>query len=199
MRTTSRAITLSLSIDECRTLLEENTDLVQGLFRAILGDGAFVEQRTLLRGAGDASVAGMIGDGVSPVEKVLAMQRISTFAPMAADDLLHLANIARRVSLDPKQPCYTRGDAPTLTILLSGEVSLEAEGEAAIVANEGDAIGVIETLAGVPLGRTGRVLKPGAALVIAHDDLFDLLGQRPALLQQLFSVLFGHRREVVAA
>ena len=39
----------------------------------------------------------------------------------------------------------------------------------------------------------------GAALVVSHDDLFDLLGQRPALLQQLFAVLFGRRREVVAA
>jgi CRP-like cAMP-binding protein len=92
---------------------------------------------------------------------------------------------------------FTSGDAPRLIVLLSGEVALEADGAETIVANEGDAIGVIETLAGVPLGRSARVATPGAALVVSHDDLFDLLAQRPALLQQLFAVLFGRRREAV--
>ena len=197
IRTTSRAITLSLSLDECATLLEENTDLVQGLFRTIVTDEAFAGQRMLLRGAGDESVAQMIGDGVSPVEKVLAMQRISTFAPMSTDDLLHLANVARRLTLAQGASVFTSGDAPRLIVLLSGEVALEADGAETIVANEGDAIGVIETLAGVPIGRNARVVTPGAALVVSHDDLFDLLAQRPALLQQLFAVLFGRRREAV--
>ena len=195
IRTTTRAITLSLSRDECRTLLAENTDLVQGLFRTIVTDASFTGQRTLLRGAGAHGMADMVGDGVSPIEKVLAMQRISTFAPMSTDDLLHLANVARRVTLDPKTPLFTSGDAPSLVVVLSGEISLEAEGAETLVANESDAIGVIETLAGVPVGRTARVTMQGAALVVSHDDLFDLLGQRPALLQQLFAVLFGTRRE----
>jgi hypothetical protein len=36
------------------------------------------------------------------------------------------------------------------------------------------------------------VTRPGSALVIARDDLFDLLGERSDLLQQIFGALFGH-------
>ena len=58
----------------------------------------------------------------------------------------------------------------------------------------GDAIGVIETCAGVPIGANIRVTAAGRTLRISHEDFFDLLGQRADLLQSLFATLFGARR-----
>jgi hypothetical protein len=59
--------------------------------------------------------------------------------------------------------------------------------------NAGDAIGVYETLAGVPLGRQARVLQNGLALKIDRDALFDLLADRPMLIQEIFGALFRAR------
>ena len=63
----------------------------------------------------------------------------------------------------------------------------------------GDVVGMYEALAGTAAGIAGpqarrlTVADPGVALCIDHDDLFDLLGQRPDLLQQIFNALFGKR------
>ena len=64
-------------------------------------------------------------------------------------------------------------------------------------AEQGDGVGVHEALAGSALGSTKShgsrltVAEASAALRIDSDDLFDLLGQRPELLQQIFSALFS--------
>jgi hypothetical protein len=42
------------------------------------------------------------------------------------------------------------------------------------------------------------VLTRGRVLRIDGEDLFDLLGQRPSLLQELFSALFRARRAATA-
>ena len=45
-----------------------------------------------------------------------------------------------------------------------------------------------------PAPRRLRVAQAGTALPIDRNDLYDLLGQRPDLLQQIFTALFGRRR-----
>jgi hypothetical protein len=56
-------------------------------------------------------------------------------------------------------------------------------------------IGSIFTMAGRPLGRSGDVLRSGVALRIDHDDLFELLGERPELLRQMFAGMFRMREQ----
>jgi hypothetical protein len=60
----------------------------------------------------------------------------------------------------------------------------------AIVVGPHHAVGIRETLARVPLTLRARVTRGGTALRIDRDDLFDLLGQRTSLLQQMFAALF---------
>ena len=83
---------------------------------------------------------------------------------------------------------------PGVFIVLDGEITVEGDGSEPVVVRGGDALGVFETLAGVPLGRTAKVTRAGRALRISHEDLFDLLGQRPDLLAHIFTTLFGARR-----
>ena len=197
-RTSSRAICLSLGIDECRGLLAENPDLVEGLFRTILEDPAFAEGAAVVRGTGEDADR-LAGDGLSPIEKVMSLQRISTFSHFRTDELLMLANAARRVVLDEGTTVFGEGSPPSLLILVTGEVALEHPTAPRIDADPGDAIGLYETLAGRPLLRSARVTRPGIALRVDRDDLFDALGDRPAMLQQLFTALFGARRDSRAA
>jgi hypothetical protein len=85
--------------------------------------------------------------------------------------------------------------------VLAGAVSLEAAGGPPVTAGPGDTVGVHETLAGAAVESRAVVTANGRALRIDGEELFDLLGQRPALLQQLFGALFRRPRasEEVAA
>ena len=197
-RTTKRTICLSLGIDQCRTLLAENADLVEGLFRTILDNPAFQDAAELVRGTG-VEAERLAGDGVTPIEKVMALQRISTFERFRADELLALANAAGRLPLVEGATLFGEGAPPALYILLSGRVTLTHPTGPAIEADPGDAISLYETLAGRSSARSARVTQAGFALRISREALYDALGERPGLLQQLFGALFGARREKTAA
>ena len=88
-------------------------------------------------------------------------------------------------------------DPPVVCIVLSGVLLVEAPDGSmpALRVEPGDVVGMHEALAGTAAGAASpqrlTVAERGAALRIDRDDLFDLLGQRPDLLQQIFSALFG--------
>ena len=82
-------------------------------------------------------------------------------------------------------------------LVLSGGLALTAPDrpQPMAQAGPGDAVGVYETLAGLESGSQIEkvqlvVTEPGSALQIERDELFDLLGQRPDLLQQIFAAIF---------
>ena len=58
------------------------------------------------------------------------------------------------------------------------------------VARAGDVIGSLSMLSGEPIGLTAHVTQDGAVLKLDRDELFDLLGERPELLRQLFEGMF---------
>ena len=49
-RTVETSVCLQLTLEEARTLLADNTDLVQGLFRWVLDHPAFQRDRIVVRG-----------------------------------------------------------------------------------------------------------------------------------------------------
>jgi hypothetical protein len=68
-----------------------------------------------------------------------------------------------------------------------------------LTADAGDVVGVYETMAGLPFGRSIHVTRRGTALRIDRAELFDLAGQRPVLLQQMFEALFRSEQAVGSA
>jgi CRP-like cAMP-binding protein len=198
-RTAETSICLQLTLEEARTLLADNTDLVLGLFRWVLDHPAFQRDRIVVHGEAPSKTAGLpatalaSSEPLKPIDKVLILQRVSLFARVPADEHLSLAAVARDEVLTTNETLLLPAGAPSIIIVLEGEITVEGDGESVVV-RAGDALGVVETLAGVPLGRTAKVTVPGRALRVSHDDLFDLLGQRPELLQHLFTTLFGARR-----
>jgi CRP-like cAMP-binding protein len=112
----------------------------------------------------------------------------------------NLASIALPVTLTPKAALFPESAPPALWILLSGEVALESStGEPTVSARAGDVIGSVNTMAGHALGRSAKVGPAGIALKIDREDLFDLLGERPELLRQMFAAMFSRRRAPSAA
>ena len=197
IKTLEPCVSLRLSTEEMRTLLADNTDLVQGFFRTLAGRGPKSGERSLMKGDAGEELERLAAAQLTPIQKVLALQRISVFSRVSATEMRHLATIARQVELVKDAVLSGEADPPVVSIVLSGAVLLEApDGSApALRAEAGDAVGMHEALAGSSAGAAGprrlTVAEAGAALCIDRDDLFDLLGQRPDLLQQIFSALFG--------
>ena len=194
IKTSGPAVSLTLSTNELQTLLADNTDLVQGLFRTLaarhgVGSG-------FIRSSAAIDLDRHPDHELTAVQKGLALQRIPLFAKVSGAEMLHLAAIASGVGLEEGEVVADQSTPFGLGILLSGELSLQAAAGPDVVARArpGDVIGMYETLANVE-GAGGDVrlvaTESGTALRINRDELFDLVGQRPELLQQIFAAIFA--------
>lgn len=194
LRTIDLAVTLVLSVEELRTLLSENTDLVVGLFATL----AKRETETLVHPTGATSELGALtAGGLASGEKVLALQRVPVFSRVSADEIGPLAGIAQVVTMQPGVPLFNESTPAAVWLLLSGEVQLNSpSGAAPLTARGGDVIGSISAIAGQPLGRTATVTRTGVALCLDREDLFALIAERPELLRQLFAGLFRNETAV---
>ena len=186
-KTTGVAVTLALTTDELRSLLADNTELVRGLFaemadRAEAPGGAPVEATGAAR-----DLRQLAGDGVSPVEKVLALQRVPYFSQLPAEETRQLAAVARTVTMKTGAQLFAASSPPATWLVLSGEVQLEQPEGATLTAKAGDVIGSFAALSGHEVGLNATVTQDGFALCIGRDDLFELMAERPELLRQMFA------------
>jgi CRP-like cAMP-binding protein len=192
VRTDGVAVTLVMTAEELRTLLADNPDLVTGLFTTLsdfMERGATPVHRT---GAG-ADLEQLAERGISPVEKILALQRVPLFSKVSAEEMRYLAEAAQTVPLQAGAELFPESAPPALWVVLSGELALEgaAAGPGGIAtAGSGDYFGAISTMAGAAPGLKGRATRGGVALRLDRDDLIALLGERPELLRHIFSGMF---------
>jgi AAA family ATP:ADP antiporter len=194
-RTLEASVCLQLTLEEGRALLADNTDLVEGLFRWVMDHPSLQASRIVLRGQEGPQPVEVVEVPLKPIDKLLALQRVSLFARVPVDERLSLAAVARELTFERGQTLVQPGDAPAIHLVFEGTVTVTpTEDPTPIISVPGDAIGVIETLAGVSLDATAKATSPVRVLSIGHDDLFDLLGQRPDMLQHMFTTLFGARR-----
>ncbi len=209
IRTTRRAVTLVVDEDELRTLLADDTELVRGLFRTLAEmtragsrlDRAQGNLRTLvdLKGARTDFAANRwaarLGAGddadMTDVEKGPALGCIPLFGRVAGVELLQVAAIAEPVRIAAGERLSDESSQPSLAIVLAGELGLRAASGTRTVtrAMPGDVVGMQETLVGAKQGLVVATM-PSLVLRIDREELFDLLGERPDLLQQIFSAIF---------
>ena len=191
IRTVDTTVTLVLTADELRTLLADNTDLVRGLFSTLAGRIDPETSDNVQRTGAAPQLERIAAEGVLPVQKILALQRVPVFARIAADEMGALAGISHTVTMTAGTPLFSESAPAALWLILSGELSLDDPGDGShMAAGSGDVLGSLSMLSGQPLGRSAAVLRSGVALRIDRDELFDLLGERPELLRQLFEGMF---------
>jgi len=191
VRTADTAVTLALTVDELNTLLADNTDLVRGFFATLAKRVEASTVSNLQSTGATTELRELAADGLLPVEKILALQRLPVFSRIAPDEMAALAATTETVVMKVGTPLFAESAPVALWVVLSGEVSLDdAGGGNPTVARTGDVIGSLSMLSGQPLGKTADVLRSGVVLRLERDDLFDLLGERPKLLRQLFAGMF---------
>jgi AAA family ATP:ADP antiporter len=191
VRTADAAVTLALTVDELNTLLADNTDLVRGFF-ATLAKRVEPSICCNVQSTGAATeLRELAADGLLPVEKILALQRLPVFSRIAPDEMAALAATTETIVMKAGSPLFAESAPVALWVILSGEVSIaDVAGGNQSLAHAGDVIGSLSMLSGQPLGKTADVLRGGVALRLDRDALFDLLGERPELLRQLFEGMF---------
>jgi AAA family ATP:ADP antiporter len=188
VRTTGVAVTLALTSEELRTQLAYNPEMVRGLFATMMTMRREGRSNPVRPTGAARELAQLANDGITPVEKILALEHVPAFAHVSAEEAQHLAAITRTVKMVEGQPLFRTTEPPTTWLLLSGEVQLAAtDTHPAATAGGGDTIGSFGALAGPRVGRDAQVTKAGMALRIDRDELFELLGDRPELLRQMFA------------
>ena len=188
VRTAGVAVTLALTSEELRTQLAYNPEMVRGLFATMMTMRREGRSNPVRPTGAARELATLANEGISPVEKILALEHVPAFAHVSAEEALHLAAITRTVKMVEGQPLFRTTEPPTTWLLLSGEVQLAAtDTHPAATAAGGDTIGSFGALAGPRVGRDAQVTKAGMALRIDRDELFEVLGDRPELLRQVFA------------
>jgi CRP-like cAMP-binding protein len=198
IRTSGSAVTLALTAEELRTLLADNTDLVSGLF-ATLADLGQEGDRPIYPTNAARELEQLATGGLTAIDRVFALKYVPIFARVSADEMTHLAAVAAPVQMKEGTILFAESAPPAIWLALTGEVVLESsKGDAPVTAHSGDIIGSINAMAGNSLGRTGKVVRSGVALRIGHDEMFDVLGERPDLLRQMFAGMFRRERPLTA-
>lgn len=194
IRTVDPAICLILSGEQFRTMLSDNSLLVQGLFRMLLAAPAAQRWRTVYSPSAPANGwQPTLGGPMAALDKAIQLRHNPLLGQASVNQLLDLAVVAREVPLQPNMVLFAEDDGPAIYHLLAGQVRLEGNGAEPIEAGPGATIGIAETLAGVSLGRRATVSEPGHALRIDRNELLDVVEDHVDLLQGIFSGLLRTR------
>lgn len=196
VRTAELSVCLALTREEMQTLLVDNSNLVQGLFQMLCRD-SHAGQR-IMRGGLLPHSSLPPGGNLNPIEKGLVLKTVPVFSLVSPDEMIALASVATEMRMDAGSELVNEDDRPAIYVLISGQISLEGEGRSPVIAGSSDVIGAYETLAGIDFDYCAHVREGGIALRIEHDDLFELLTRRFALLRQVFGALFRNHAEEAA-
>lgn len=187
VRTSGIAVTLAITAEELRTQLAYNPELVRGLFASIADRVDSSAVTHVFPTGAAAELERFATGGMQPVEKVLAIERMPVFAHISPEEARYLAAITHTVDMKEGTALFKATDPPSTWLILSGEVALSGTRTASpAVARGGDAVGSFGALGGPHIGRDATVTRAGIALRIDRDELFEILGDRPEMLRQLF-------------
>ena len=189
VRSVDTAICLSLTTEEFLSLLSENVEIAQGIFRLLIDRRGAPEWHTVMHGRIAPSIERKVDDtGLQAVDRILMLQSSPLLSRATAAQLVGLAGIARPVTLKVGENPVS-GSEPGILLVLTGAIRVQRDDAAPDTAGPGDAVGIYETLGGVPFPVRTEVTQEGQGLRFMRSDLFDLLADNIDLLQGIFSGL----------
>jgi CRP-like cAMP-binding protein len=192
---TETSICLALEAGEFRSMLSENIEMAQGLFRMLLEMPSDDAPPSISRRGVEKGVANLppADEAMRPIDKALLLQELPVFSKASGEEALELSAVVQEVPLERNASLFTEGDSASIWIVLSGEVCLESPAESVadpIAVTAGDVVSIEETLGGRPMSWRARVERDGRALKVEREPLFEALADRMDLLQGLFRSLF---------
>jgi hypothetical protein len=170
--------------------MAESRGLVEGLLRMLC---VSMPKEISEPVAPRAAVHSLVGStaSIDAIAKASLLEALPVLSQVSRQGMLALAGIASEVNALTGAQIFAETDPPALCLLISGSVSLESpEDDPVVCAGPGDAVGLYQMLAGIPLVRRCRCVEDTRFLYVDREDLLDLLMQRPDLQRQLLGALF---------
>jgi CRP-like cAMP-binding protein len=186
MTATERAITLSIRSEEFLTLLSENVELAEGIFRMLIASRNLAAGHTVIRGTLPAEMKDAAH--LRPVDRLLLLQSSPLLSHANAAQLWRLSHLAREVTIPQGKDAFAIGADAAILIVLSGTLRVEGEDEF-VSATAGDVLGMYQTLAGTNVTARITAISTAHLLRIDRGGLFELLADHTDLLQAIFSIL----------
>ena len=136
------SICVAMEAESFRGLLSDNIELVEGVFRMLMGEPSTSGPPSLLSRAVEVAAGNERPNAtreLRPIDKALLLNQLPIFARTRADDLLGLSATAREIPLEHESKIFDEGDPSSIWIMLSGALRLEPpmEGEPIAVAAGG--------------------------------------------------------------
>jgi CRP-like cAMP-binding protein len=193
------AVCLAVRAGDFLTMLSDNIELAQGVFRLLLASrsrGVWVSTPAVeLSADGRALESGSTSPRVEPpLEKALRLRQTPLFGRATVEQLLALAGVTREIRFEPGQVLAADTDPPSITHVIAGRVRIERDGRRIAVVDAGGTVGAAETLAGAPPSWQVIAESSGRVLRLERRDLFEVLSEHLDLLQGLFSGVLSAER-----
>jgi CRP-like cAMP-binding protein len=198
VRALEPSICLSLTTDEFLSVLAENIELTEGIFRWIIESRKLRSRGAVSRGKLTAELKRKMSAGLQPVDRALLLQVSPLLSCATGAQVLRLASIARPVSFKAGSTPFAGFAEPGMLALLTGAVEVRSADGRVERADQGDMIGVLETLGGLPLDGTVVAVSDGTALRVNRSDLFDLFADDTTLVQGIASGLLAAGDQIEA-
>jgi hypothetical protein len=183
------AACLALRVDDFLAMISDDIQVVQGLFRTLLGSADERHHVPVHSAPRTVALAHRHTGSLKPFEKLFVLEQNPLLAGTTVNHLLDMAGIAREVTLERATTLFDETDVPAVFYVLSGTVRLERTDLHAIDARPGATIGMSAVLAGMPAGWRATVMEGGYALCLEREDLIDLLAEEVELLRYLASAI----------
>jgi hypothetical protein len=189
MKAAEMTTALALTSEEFLSLLSENVEIAQGIFRLLVERREGIGWRTVLHGTIPQSLQAKLDDGVlQPLDTMLLLQSSPLLNRATAAQLVGLSGLARPVALTPGTNPLAGPDASML-VVLGGSIRVERDGAPAETAGPGDLLGIYETLGGVSFNVKAEVVAAGHGLRFMRPDVLDVLADDIGLLRGIFSAV----------
>jgi CRP-like cAMP-binding protein len=182
-------ITLSMTTEEFLTLVSENVEIAQGIFRLLLETRCAPAWRTVVHGELTPELQRRVSDGVQALDGLILLQSSPLLHRATSSELVRLAAVARVVPLAASAALFKPGDSAAIHAILTGQLKVTAENDRGDLAEGGDVVGLYEALSGRFMTSLGTVTTTGNALRIDRGELFELMADNIPLLQGIFSGL----------
>jgi ATP/ADP translocase/CRP-like cAMP-binding protein/HEAT repeat protein len=184
----ARSVTLELTADEFLSLLSENVELAEGLFRMLIVSRGLATGHSLVRGNLAPGLQPQARAAAQAVDRMILLQASPLLAHATAAQLWRLSAIAQPMTAAAGRELLAQGSEASILIVLEGTVSLASNGSTE-TAGAGDIIGMYETLAGTAIDATVTATGDVQLLRLDRGALFELLADHTDLLQGIFSAL----------
>jgi CRP-like cAMP-binding protein len=127
---------------------------------------------------------------LSPIEKVLCLQRVDVFKFATTEMLGYISSIAKEVSLPPRSVIFSEQEiSGAMYVVVSGHVRLEKEGREVVIAGPSQSVGTWALFDKAPRIMTATTIDNVVLLKISSDDFYEFLADHEEITPVIFRAI----------